>query len=371
MYGFIVTNNLNNFVGAFLTERWNPQSQKTRLTYFGYDPSEPVVRLQYVIDGDGNANVTMLIYTNQIIAAKYLYDPFGNTLSLSGPLSNFNTYRFASKEWHGSAGIYYFGRRFYDPILQRFVNRDPLGEQGGINLFGYCGNAPITFYDPLGLCWWDDIQNALEMEWFLINSADNTIDPAKVVLGQLTQTWNDYWATGGGIAGLNVAVNENNPFTPAANLVYQENILTGQGFTWWGDDSENVGHLGLNMLPVFPLAVMARGVDLFSAAENEETVQIFRAVDQNELPSVLNGTYGSSPNLSGKYFSLTQEGAENVANAPMNAGQQMTITSTTVPRSVFNQGYLFNDTGLAGPSIHFQQEFLPTLYNLMTPIIIH
>ena len=107
-----------------------------------------------------------------------------------------------------------------------------------------------------------------------------------------------------------------------------------------------------------------------SAAESE-MVQIFRTVDQNELPSVLNGTYGSSPSASGKYFALTQEGAQNVANSTMNAGQQMTMTSTTIPRSVFNQGYLFNDTGLAGPAIHFQQEFLPTLYNSMTPIKIH
>ncbi len=103
----------------------------------------------------------------------------------------------------------------------------------------------------------------------------------------------------------------------------------------------------------------------------ERSVQVFRAVDQDELPSVLNGTYGSSPSASGKYFALTQEGAQNIANSTMNAGQQMTITSTTIHQSVFNQGYLFNDAGGAGASIHFQQEFLPTLYNSMSPIQFH
>jgi hypothetical protein len=75
--------------------------------------------------------------------------------------------------------------------------------------------------------------------------------------------------------------------------------------------------------------------------------------------------------MGGKYFSLTQEGAQNFAGSSINAGQQMTITSTTVPQSIFNQGFLFNDVGGAGASIHFQQDFLPTLYNSMGPIIIH
>ena len=64
---------------------------------------------------DGNGNVTMLIYTNQIIAAKYLYDPYGNTLSLSGPLASLNVYRFSSKEWNNNAGLYYYLYRLLRP----------------------------------------------------------------------------------------------------------------------------------------------------------------------------------------------------------------------------------------------------------------
>jgi RHS repeat-associated protein len=100
---------------------------------------------------DGNGNVTMLINSFQAVAAKYLYDSFGNTLSMSGPLAGANTYRFASKEWNDNAGLYYFGRRYYDPMLQRFVNRDPIQESGGLNLYGYCGNNPVSLIDILGL----------------------------------------------------------------------------------------------------------------------------------------------------------------------------------------------------------------------------
>ena len=40
--------------------------------------------------------------------------------------------------------------RPYDPNLQRWITRDPIGEQGGINLYGFVGNNPISFVDPLG-----------------------------------------------------------------------------------------------------------------------------------------------------------------------------------------------------------------------------
>jgi RHS repeat-associated protein len=99
---------------------------------------------------DGNGNITMLIDVNQAVVAKYLYDPFGIILSQSGPLANVNVYRFSSKEWNANAGFYYFGWRYYDPTLQRWLNRDPIQEAGGINLYAYVMNNPINAIDALG-----------------------------------------------------------------------------------------------------------------------------------------------------------------------------------------------------------------------------
>jgi RHS repeat-associated protein len=101
---------------------------------------------------DGNGNVTMLINNSQSIVAKYLYDPFGNTLALSGSLASANTYRFSSKEWNDNAGLYYYLYRFYDPNLQRWPNRDPINEVGGLNLYEFIGNQPIAVVDLFGLC---------------------------------------------------------------------------------------------------------------------------------------------------------------------------------------------------------------------------
>jgi RHS repeat-associated protein len=99
---------------------------------------------------DGNGNVTMLIAASQMIVAKYLYDPFGNTLAKCGLLADVNNYRFSSKEWNGNSGLYYYLYRFYDPNLQRWVNRDPIGEDGGLNLYEMVDESPIDNFDELG-----------------------------------------------------------------------------------------------------------------------------------------------------------------------------------------------------------------------------
>ena len=47
--------------------------------------------------------------------------------------------------------LYYFGYRHYDAITGRWLSRDPLNEQGGLNLYAYCSNDPVNAVDPLGL----------------------------------------------------------------------------------------------------------------------------------------------------------------------------------------------------------------------------
>ena len=93
----------------------------------------------------------MLINAQSAVVASYRYDPFGNLTGISGPLAVSNSQRFSSKEWHGAAGLYYYGYRFYEPNLQRWLNRDPLGEDGGINLYEFCDNDPVNYFDSLGL----------------------------------------------------------------------------------------------------------------------------------------------------------------------------------------------------------------------------
>src|SRR6202453_3450164 len=94
---------------------------------------------------DANGNITMLIDSSQGIVAKYLYDAFGNTISASGLLANANVYRFSSKEWHQNSGLAYYLYRYYDPNLQRWLNRDPLADTPGLKLNGRKMRAESLF----------------------------------------------------------------------------------------------------------------------------------------------------------------------------------------------------------------------------------
>jgi hypothetical protein len=46
--------------------------------------------------------------------------------------------------------LYYYGYRFYDPVTGRWPSRDPIGERGGMNLYGFVGNDGIDTWDYLG-----------------------------------------------------------------------------------------------------------------------------------------------------------------------------------------------------------------------------
>ena len=50
-----------------------------------------------------------------------------------------------------ASGVRYYGHRYYSPSLGRFINRDPIEEQGGINLYSFVGNNPVNRWDLLGM----------------------------------------------------------------------------------------------------------------------------------------------------------------------------------------------------------------------------
>jgi RHS repeat-associated protein len=117
--------------------------------YSYYTPGDWALHFYYFADGNGN--ITYMLDASQAMAASYRYDPFGNTISLSGVLAGYNVYRFSSKEIMGNSGLYYFGYRFYAPNLERWLNRDPIGEVESGNLYAFVRNNPIERADPFGL----------------------------------------------------------------------------------------------------------------------------------------------------------------------------------------------------------------------------
>jgi RHS repeat-associated protein len=99
---------------------------------------------------DVGGNVTSLTDPSGNVGARYLYDPFGNLLGKWGALADANRYRFSSKEAHGPSGLYYYGFRFYDANIQRWLTQDPRREYGGLNLYRFVRNDPVDKTDPSG-----------------------------------------------------------------------------------------------------------------------------------------------------------------------------------------------------------------------------
>ncbi len=134
---------------------------------------QPMKKYFYLKDHLGNIRVT--IDENGDVKGYNEYGeshhfrgyPFGLRMSersvdpdLSGPGRSMNTalnyalYKFSSKELDEESGInwYYFGARYYDPVIGRWLSVDPLSTTSpSLTPYHYVRNNPLFFLDPDGI----------------------------------------------------------------------------------------------------------------------------------------------------------------------------------------------------------------------------
>ena len=60
-------------------------------------------------------------------------------------------YTYTGREFDAESGLYYYRARYYDATTGRFLQKDPLGLDAGINLYAYVDNNPVNLIDPHGL----------------------------------------------------------------------------------------------------------------------------------------------------------------------------------------------------------------------------
>ena len=85
---------------------------------------------------DGNKNIIQVRNATGSVTDSYVYDPFGK-VAHNG--SSENTFQFSSEIFDNETGLVYYNYRYYSPELGRWTKRDPLEEDGGMNL--YCITA--------------------------------------------------------------------------------------------------------------------------------------------------------------------------------------------------------------------------------------
>ena len=100
---------------------------------------------------DANGNVSEYIASDGTIAAHYEYDAFGNTVVQSGDLADSFSYRFSTKLYDSITSLLLYQFRPDSVSLGRWITRDPMEEEGGWNLYGFCENEGIGKIDYFGL----------------------------------------------------------------------------------------------------------------------------------------------------------------------------------------------------------------------------
>ncbi len=105
----------------------------------------------YYYVNDGNGNIIGLVDGNGMWVARYEYAAFGELLRATGPLAFINPFRFSSKYQDDETGFVYYGYRFYNASMGRWLSRDPIGERGGINIYRFVDNDGINAFDSDGL----------------------------------------------------------------------------------------------------------------------------------------------------------------------------------------------------------------------------
>ncbi|HEY2499110.1 MAG TPA: RHS repeat-associated core domain-containing protein [Candidatus Angelobacter sp.] len=96
---------------------------------------------------DALGSTIALVDSGGNIQTTYSYDPFGNTTT--GGAASPSSSQYTGRENDGN-GLYFYRARYYSPALQRFISEDPIGVKGGINLYAYADNNPVTLRDPNG-----------------------------------------------------------------------------------------------------------------------------------------------------------------------------------------------------------------------------
>ncbi len=129
---------------------------------------------------DGIGAVTGLTDSTSNSIQSYTYDAFGNILEAKGGVNN--PYQFSTKEYHPASGLTYFGARYYDPRIGRFITKDPytwapddvrfLGGHSGLSLLfaeGIVKNKGVI--DPDGIISFsDEFREALKTAIFLFGA---------------------------------------------------------------------------------------------------------------------------------------------------------------------------------------------------------
>jgi len=148
-----LTNNVpyatNKFIwdGQTLAEQRDLTGAVVTKRFFG--EGEQVSGTNYYFTRDHLGSVREVMNMAGVMQARYDYDPYGRMTVIAGTFTADCGY--AGMYYHAPSGLNLTLYRAYDSDLGRWLNRDPIQELGGLNLYAYAMNNPVNDIDLLGL----------------------------------------------------------------------------------------------------------------------------------------------------------------------------------------------------------------------------
>ena len=91
----------------------------------------------------------------------------------------------SAKYTDGETGLLYYGYRYYRPSTGRWLSRDPLGEKGGKNLYGFVENRPMGRTDPHGLFTAGEANDIGTLSMLLVTAARVASESRNLILAAI------------------------------------------------------------------------------------------------------------------------------------------------------------------------------------------
>ena len=163
----------------------------------------PVEKDQFYYHGDHLGSSNMITDAYGAVYQHLEYFPYGETWIEEGGSYGGNTpgYKFTGKELDPETGLYYYGARYYDPVLSRWISADPILEKylptgnkeqdaklpgmGGVfasanlSMYSYAWNRPVIMKDPDG-----NFTNPVEIMTIRSHQGDN-LNPRSNTFGMV------------------------------------------------------------------------------------------------------------------------------------------------------------------------------------------
>ena len=290
-------------------------------------------------DFDATGSTVGLSASNGAYANTYSYLPFGEILSRSESIRNPFQFDGAMGIQNDGSGLNFMRARYYDPSLGRFTQPDPIDIAGGLNLYTFALNDPMTAADPSGLLPISPLATTLSL-----------INPLAVTMS-------------GGISPLAT--------TLAGGTSPLATTLTGQGISPMATtlSAESLGNTMLASVSdaaANPLAYEARAVNLFTARIGGSATEFglseaqFQAALQQAEAIIARRAAGAALARGGLYgilaaeiavigYSLGQLGMAYLTyGTPSNAAGQIPDCDPSLPAAL-NFITICDDTPISGP----------------------